>query len=139
MRCGFISIGFIFVLVSTAQGITIHVPAGQPTIQAGIDAAVDGDTVLVAPGTYVENIDFKGKVIEVRSSDGADVTIIDGYQYGSVVIFSSGEGTDSVLDGFTVTNGNSFYYAGGIFCYDSSPTITNNIISQNTAVKGGGI
>jgi hypothetical protein len=49
---------------------TIHVPADQPTIQKAINVAANGDTVLVAPGTYVENIDFSGKVITVVSSNG---------------------------------------------------------------------
>jgi polygalacturonase len=57
---------------------TIHVPADQPTIQSGINAASNGDTVLVAPGTYKENINFSGKAITLKSSGGARVTIIDG-------------------------------------------------------------
>ena len=57
---------------------TIHVPGDQPTIQAGINAASNGDTVLVDPGTYYENIDFLGKAITVTSSGGAAQTIIDG-------------------------------------------------------------
>jgi len=142
MRCAIILA--IFALVSTAQGATIHVPADQPTIQDGIDAAVNGDTVLVAPGTYVENIDFKGKAITVKSKLGPKVTVIDGGNpldpdYGSCVLFVNGEGVDSVLDGFTLTNGTGTlriysytdYFGGGILCDGSSPTITNNIITGN--------
>src|SRR5262245_49247689 len=72
---------------------TIHVPADQPTIQSGIDAAVDGDTVLVAPGLYVERIWFMGKAITVKSSGGPAVTVIDGSGPGpsSVVTFAAGE------------------------------------------------
>ena len=64
--------------VTAAQATIINVPGDEPTIQAGIDAAMNGDEVVVAPGTYFETIDFLGKAITLRSSDGADVTIIDG-------------------------------------------------------------
>ena len=114
---------------------SIHVPGDQPTIQAGIDSAGHGDTVLVAPGTYKENIDFNGKAITVKSSGGAGVTVINGDYMGIVVRFWSGEGFDSVLEGFTLTRGGP-----GICCwYDSSPTIVNNIITGNKASSGGGI
>ena len=93
----------------------IHVPADQPTIQAAITAAQPGDTVLVSPGTYVENINFQGKAITVASSDGAGVTTIDGHLGNdSVVKFTLGEGNGSVLKGLTITGGNSFFNAGGI-------------------------
>jgi len=59
---------FIFITLSTILFSTIiNVPADQPTIQAGIDATVDADTVLVQPGTYVENVNFNGKLIAVGS------------------------------------------------------------------------
>ncbi len=85
----------VVAIVLTASGVvraaTIQIPKDFPTIQAGIDAAVDGDEVVVAPGTYVENIDFFGKAITVRSTDPNDAgvvlnTIIDGGGAGSVVI-----------------------------------------------------
>jgi len=126
----------ILVSSSFAYSATIEVPKDYTTIQAAIDAAVKGDTVLVAPGTYVENIDFKGKAITVTSSGGAGVTVIDGNQTGSVIIFQHSEGLDSVLDGFTVINGKGLY-VGGILCSSSSPTIMNNTITGNTAGAGG--
>jgi hypothetical protein len=121
---------------------TINVPAQQPTIQAGIDAANTGDTVLVAPGTYEENINFSGKAITVKSSGGAKATIIDGGNVAPVVTFATGEGTTSILSGFTVQNGtstfNSGYAGGGIYIGSSSPTIIDNIIQNNTACNDGG-
>ncbi|MEW6746638.1 MAG: DUF6531 domain-containing protein [Planctomycetota bacterium] len=133
-------------LATSTQAAVIDVPGDQPTIRAGIDAAVNGDTVLVAPGTYFENIDFLGKAITVKSSNGASVTIIDGQQLSSVVRFRNGEGLGSVLSGFTITNGSGTpvesenRYGGGILCYDhSSATIEYNTVSNNTACGGGGI
>jgi hypothetical protein len=133
----------LLLLTGSALGSTIHVPTDQPTIQAGINAAANGDIVLVAPGTYIENINFHGKSIRVESSNGSRVTTINGNQAGPVVTFSSGETSKSVLSGFTITNGlgnqASSYSGGGIYCKNSSPTISNNIISANTAADGGGI
>jgi hypothetical protein len=128
---------------AAAKGITIHVPADQPTIQAAINTATDGDTVLVAPGTYKENIDFKGKAITVKSVNGAATTIIDGGGLDSVVRFATNEGASSILDGFTIQNGlggfNSGYQGSGIVVNNSSPTITNNTITGNVGCDGLGI
>jgi hypothetical protein len=132
------AIAVIFTGCTAALASTINVPAQQPTIQAGINAAVTGDTVLVAPGTYTENINFNGKAITVTSSGGAAVTIIDGNNSGVVVTFSSGEGNTSVLSGFTVQRGNTSS-GGGIFVYFSSPTISGNRVLNNVAAIGGGI
>jgi hypothetical protein len=127
--------------------VTINVPASQPTIQAGIDAASDGDTVVVAPGTYFEHIDFKGKAIEVRGTPGTQPTVIDGGGTYHAVLFRSGEGRLSVLKGFTITNGafpevQPVVLAGaGIAINQASPTITQNLITGNDAGirNGGGI
>jgi hypothetical protein len=114
------------------------------TIQSAINAASDGDTVLVDNGVYTENINFNGLAITVKSVNGAEYTTIDGNQSGSVVTFNSGEGAESVLDGFTITNGNgtvsgSYTYGGGIYCWQSSPTITNCTINSNSANEGSGV
>lgn len=131
---------------SSLQATTIHVPTDSMTIQAGINGAVDGDTVMVHPGTYVENIDLLGKAIVVMSELGPDFTVIDGNQEGSVVVFMSGEDIDSILEGFTITNGSGTwvdgyweYGGGGIYCRGSAPTIQYNTITGNTANNGGGI
>jgi len=128
----------------------IYVPTDSSTIQKGIDGAFDGDTVLVFPGLYYENIDFMGKKILVSSNfifdqdrKTIDSTIIDGSDERSVVVFLSDEDSNSVLAGFTIQNGRSyrideFLYGGGIFCV-ASPTIRNNTIKKNKDHFGGGI
>jgi hypothetical protein len=134
----------MLVLSAIAPGAVLQVPGGYPSIQAAMDAAQQGDTVLVAQGTYHERIDFKGKEITVVSSHGAASTVIDGGQAGSVVTFSSLEGPGAVLQGFTITNGTgiflgNFYYGGGIYIKLSSPSILDNLITDNHCGKGGGI
>ncbi len=141
----------IIVLVSvvTLSATTINVPADAATIQAGIDATVDGDSVLVSNGTYIENLNFNGKNIVVYSEGGADLTTIDGGGLGSVVTFMSQE-ESAVLDGFTITNGrgilndDNHFIGGGILCrYESTPTLRNLIVEGNFCTgdtsMGGGI
>jgi len=138
---------FLAVFTSTIHAVTIYVPGDQPTIQAGIDACIDGDTVLVANGTYTgegnRDIDFGGRAIVVMSENGPEVTIIN--CEGSYndnhrgFIFHSGEDSTSVLQGFTITNG---YYllGGGMWNVNySSPTVINCTFSENSASIGGGM
>ena len=107
--------------------------------RSAIDGAEEGDHLVVHPGTYPENIDFKGKGITLSSSDGPLATVLDGGGQDTVVAFRSGEGADSILDGFTITHGKALQ-GGGILCRGASPTIHANVIRSNSAVeKGGGI
>lgn len=118
---------------------TILVPADYATIQGAIDAAVDGDDILVAPDIYVENIDFLGKWIILQSEAGAEATVIDGGQSGSIVTFASHDIDEATIKGFTITNGTGTYdpdigrnCGGGIYCLSSSPSIMNCVIAGNS-------
>jgi len=114
----------------------ICVPADRPTIQAGINLAIAGDTVLVAPGAYFENLNLKGKAITLASKSGPDVTIIDGNNAGPVITCGSHEGTNTVISGFTLQHGLSSWGAGIALSW-SSPTILNNILQNNLQRNGG--
>ena len=125
------------------------------TIQEGINASVNSDTVLVYPGVYLENIDFEGNIITVASlfittgnEQYIDQTIVDGNQNGAVVTIENGENENAMLCGFTVTNGSGnpwvansdFMAGGGVHIRDSSPTIANCHIKFNSVFgMGGGI
>ncbi|MEE4255914.1 MAG: hypothetical protein V2I47_02660, partial [Bacteroidales bacterium] len=141
----------------------IHVPGDHSTVQDGIDAATVGDTVLVADGTYLENIRFMGKAITVASHfimDGdtnhINNTILDGSQpsnpdEASVVSFLNGEDTTSIIHGFTITGGTGMYESiydarigGGIVCNNASAKILYNKITGNEVTSpkdafGGGV
>ncbi|MBL7148609.1 MAG: T9SS type A sorting domain-containing protein [Candidatus Cloacimonetes bacterium] len=143
------SVFFFIVFVSFLSATIINVPGDQPTIQEGINVAVDGDTVLVQPDTYIENINYNGKNITVTSlflttqdTTYISQTIIDGNQNGSVVSFESGEDSTAVLCGFTIQNGMGIIIeeGGGIHCWgNSNPNLHNLIIKENFAYNGGGI
>jgi hypothetical protein len=133
----------------TCTGCTTTVPGTWPTVQSAIDAAMDGDTVCVAAGTYVENLDFGGRNLTVLGVDGADATVLDGSADWELLLptvtFQSGEDAEAVLDGFTVTGGTTMGQGGGIRILDSSPTLRNLVVTGNSAWDyaeaggGGGI
>ena len=110
---------------------TIHVPADYPTIQAAINAAsvLTSDTMLVSPGVYNESVNFNGKAALLISANGPNETLINPPAGSAAITFSSGETTNSVVCGFTITN-------GGISVSFSSPTIiSNTMVNCGTAVN----
>jgi hypothetical protein len=155
------SVSAVACLLIPAVGATWYVDGSVPAsgdgktpetafkrIQEGIDAASSGDTVIVAQGTYVENIRFGGKNIVLRSADPTNTTvventIVDGNQAGSVVAFDGTENETCVLSGFSIRNGKADE-GGGIFAggqagtYVTSATVQNNRITNNSAAFNGG-
>ena len=131
------------VAANTARADTIHVPADQPTIQDAIDVAQDQDTIVVAANTYVENLIIINKAITITSTDPTDpivvaATIIDGSDLWPVVTFSGLEGSNTVLTGFTITNGYGTY-GGGISGNGTLARILNCVVTLNVADHGGGV
>ncbi|HEX2924569.1 MAG TPA: right-handed parallel beta-helix repeat-containing protein, partial [Chloroflexota bacterium] len=127
----------------------------KKTVQAGLNAAVSGDQVWVATGTYVECITLKAGVALYGGFAGTETdlsqrnwkgnqTILDGNRGGSVVTSPSGATGTTQIDGFTIRGGSATlvsgdHVGGGIYCNSSSPMITNNIITGNSADDGSGI
>lgn len=113
----------------------IYVPDQFPTIQAAIDAAANQQTICVRPGTYYERIDFLGKAITVCALNGPTETIIDAEGDGTAVLIITGERADTVLSGFTITNGVG-EDGGGLLVHNASPIIYDCIFANNTATEG---
>ena len=120
----------------------------KQTVQAAIDVGGTGSHVWVAAGTYVGTVQlrfgialyggFAGTETDLSQRNWtANVTILDGNQKGSVVTAQTGATAATRIDGFTIRNGNGSS-GGGIACNGSSPTITNNTITGNTAYSQGG-
>lgn len=155
---------FFFILFSfnglRAQSI-LKVPADYANIQSAVDAAQEGDTVLVSPGVYFENVQLRGRNITLSSryfleADPATVirqTIIDGSQpvhpdTASCLLIWKGETAATVIQGFTFRGGKgtvwldpagagTFREGGGILTEYSAPVIRHNIIRDNVVTPGG--
>ncbi|UCC45739.1 MAG: right-handed parallel beta-helix repeat-containing protein, partial [Candidatus Zixiibacteriota bacterium] len=132
---------------SNATAATIRVPAEQPTIQAGLDAATGGDTVLVSNGVYTgdgnRDLDFGGNNIVLISENGPDVTIIacdgSGTEPHRGFYFHRGEDTSSVVSGFTINGGYVYGGGAGIRCDSgSSPRLENLVLTDNLAHNSDG-
>ena len=140
---------FIVVLTAnSAVGAIRYVPQDYNNIQDAINACQDLDTVVIATGRYTgpgnRNINFRGKAITVRSTDPNNSqiiseTVIDCEDQGRGFVFYMGEKADSTLSGLTITNGYNLF-GGAIYCYNnSSPSVSNCVINNNSAVFGGGL
>lgn len=139
-----ISLGIVAWIAVTANAETLRVPDRYPTIQSAIDAAADGDLVLVEPGTYRERIDLSGKSISVIAPGGPTTTTIDAEGLGTTVRILGNEDSSTVLSGFTITGGDieagEVYGGSGIRCsWTSYPLIIGNIIRDNRGYTAGGI
>jgi serine protease len=123
-------------LATSAQAATLNVPAQYAGIQQAIDASTDGDTVLIAPGTYPGQINFRGKAITVTSRGGPSNTIVDAMGAGNVVVFDSGETQSSEISGLTFQNG-AGNFGAGIIVIGASPHIVGNVFHSNVEGVGG--
>jgi len=134
---------------SFLSATTIHVPADSLTIQGGLNGATEGDTVLVASGTYYENIIWPATNGIKLIGSGEEDCIIDGDSLGSVIRFEEDLGgiidSTTLIFGFSLQRGRS-RGGGGIYCGNSSPTISHVTVSGNMVVPdygdagaGGGI
>jgi len=137
---------FLSIMTLGLGAVTISVPGDYDTIQEGINASVDGDSVLVAPGIYYENIDFIGKGITVCSwyattldTSYISLTVIDGGQNGNVVNIELYNITDCFLRGFTIQNG-YYSFGAGICIFYGNVELDALVIQNNYSVEvGGGI
>jgi len=140
-----ISILAVFAVTISLNATVINIPDDYATIQAGIDASSNGDTVLVQPGIYVENINFNGHNIVLGSlflttgdTSYIEQTVIDGDSSGCVVIFTNNEDSTAAIIGLKIQGGFSDL-GGGVYCLSASPKIFRNIITNNSSCWGGGI
>ena len=132
-----IGLSLLLASVSIAHATVRNVPAAYPTIQAAIDAAANGDTVLVANGVYhVANLDTKDKAITVKSAGGPNACILDGDSKNGIFTILTHEGATTVINGFTLQHGYA-NYGGGILMEYVNPTITNCVFQYDSTVNGG--
>lgn len=139
-------LGFIGLGMGFASATDRLVPSIYPTIGAAMDAANNGDRILVAAGTYPGPIEFLGKEVELISDQGAEVTFLDGNGILDSVVLMDSVGTGARLSGFTIQNGYGTtcglplaLCGGAVLVTAGNPTIDNCIFTQNSASRGGGV
>jgi len=136
--------GLLLVLAGTTNAFaaTIDVPGDYGTIQNAINAAEDGDIIHVQPGIYTGNgeevVRLMGKSITLIATGSPESTVIDGENQRRCVTCDNGEGNNTHVSGFTITNGYAENGAGIYLGWNCSPTIENCIVAHNIASGGGG-
>ncbi|MBN2212112.1 MAG: hypothetical protein JW709_12010 [Sedimentisphaerales bacterium] len=139
--------GWILCGWCAGKTITVTPPGGggdYNSIQTAVNNSINGDEIQVAPGTYSEAVEFNGKRIRLYSSDGPQVTIINGARHYHVLLCDSSETSATIIEGFTITGGNANgsgwpqLRGGGMYNYNSSPTVIDCIFSGNSATYHGG-
>lgn len=130
-------------LCPCTQAATINVPKDYPTIQAGISAALNGDTVLIAEGTYTgpdnRNLDLLGKTITVCSKHGPKATVIDAESADRCFWIHQRETRLTRLEGLTMIGGYTVASGGAILCEDANPTFAACTFRLNQAGTGGAL
>ena len=128
------------VIVPATPGVR-RVPGEYRTIQAAVDAAVPGDTILLAAGDYAERVDFAGKSLTIRSSEGAERTAIVGDGASGSVLSISGPTTcASRLNGLTISGGKG-HGGCGVLLRDTDAQLSGCIVTNNddggVVIEGG--
>lgn len=147
-------LGLLIVLILLSPSIdaaVLRVPSGFGTIQAAVLASVDGDEIVVSPGTYHEAVNLLGRKIRLRSSDGPEVTILDGSTLNtSILLAYKDETLDTVVQGFTFRNGKGIQgifwigcelggrLGGAIYLRRAGLTILDCRFEDNGPVNAGG-
>lgn len=139
MKLTLLTTAMLFVAPLTGIGqSTIHVPTDQPTIQEAIDSAADGDTVVVAAGTYNEALDLDTRQLTLRSESGPEKTTLSGALLDAPIV-SCWTGAEVLIEGFTLRDGFDASADAGISGRDSSILVRNCWFLDNTSGAGGAI
>lgn len=128
-------------LSASAMATVIHVPADCLTIQAGLDSAACGDTVLVASGTYHEHDIVMTNGVQLLSEAGAESTIVEADSLGRVFHCESLDSA-TTISGFTITEGMDVQslHGTGLYCYDCQGlVISSNVVTNNTCLNGSSV
>ncbi len=137
MRAHFALSAIALVCCSAAYAAVLSVPSQYPTIQAAIAAASNGDEIVVAPGSYTGTFDTAGKGITLRSSGGAAVTTLTSPLSSPVIRIQSGEGPDTVIEGFTIDDGGTTSGSGGgAFIQLADPAFVECVFKFNGFMAG---